>query len=69
MAGSPKGPARPLRIQVHPDDNVAIVVNSGGLPAGARFADGLTLREHVPQGHKVALEDIAEGRSCAATAR
>ena len=51
----------PRRIRVHPDDNVAIVVNAGGLPAGTAFDDGLTLRERVPQGHKVSLADIAEG--------
>ena len=53
--------ASPLYIRVHPDDNVAIVVNDGGLPEGATFADGLTLREGVPQGHKVALVDLAAG--------
>ena len=53
-------PLRPLTIKVHPADNVAIVVNSGGLPAGTAFDDGLTLREHVPQGHKVALVAIAQ---------
>lgn len=53
--------AKPLYIKVHPDDNVAIIVNSGGLPVGARFSDGLTLVEAVPQGHKVALSDIPEG--------
>ncbi len=53
-------PLKPLTIKVHPTDNVAIVVNSGGLPAGTVFDDGLTLREHVPQGHKVALSDIAQ---------
>lgn len=51
----------PLYIRVHPQDNVAIVVNDGGLAEGARFADGLELRERVPQGHKVALTDFAEG--------
>jgi galactarate dehydratase len=51
----------PRYIRLHEDDNVAIVVNSGGLPAGAVFADGLTLIEHVPQGHKVALVDIGAG--------
>ncbi|MGC7407286.1 UxaA family hydrolase, partial [Pandoraea pneumonica] len=43
------------------EDNVAIVVNDGGLPAGSRFADGLTLIDAVPQGHKVALIDLAAG--------
>jgi galactarate dehydratase len=51
----------PLYIRIHDNDNVAIVVNDGGLPAGAVFADGLTLVERVPQGHKVALSDLAEG--------
>ncbi|KDB07571.1 galactarate dehydratase [Burkholderia sp. lig30] len=51
----------PLYIRVHPDDNVAIVVNDGGLGEGATFPDGLVLRERVPQGHKVALRDLAEG--------
>ena len=52
--------SKPLYIKVHATDNVAIVVNSGGLPAGTVFDDGLTLREHVPQGHKVALVDLAQ---------
>lgn len=51
----------PLYIRVDARDNVAIVVNQGGLPAGSRFADGLTLVEDVPEAHKVALADIAEG--------
>ncbi len=45
---------------MHDADNVAIVANDGGLPAGTQFADGLTLRDKVPQGHKVALTDIAK---------
>ena len=51
----------PRRIQVAPGDNVAIVVNSLGLPAGSTFPDGLVLNHFVPQGHKVALSDIADG--------
>jgi galactarate dehydratase len=48
-------------IRMHDRDNVAIVANDGGLPPGAVLASGLTLRERVPQGHKVALLDIAAG--------
>ena len=48
----------PLYIRMHERDNVAIVANDGGLPAGTTFSCGLTLREHVPQGHKVALVDL-----------
>jgi galactarate dehydratase len=51
----------PRTLRLHPDDNVAIVVNAFGLPAGTVFADGLTLLEFVPQGHKVALADIPQG--------
>ena len=49
---------RPLYVQVHPRDTVAIIVNEGGLPAGTRFDSGLTLVEDVPEAHKVALVDI-----------
>ncbi len=52
---------RPLYIRMHAADNVAIVANDGGLSAGVLFADGLTLVDNVPQGHKVALQDLAEG--------
>jgi galactarate dehydratase len=41
----------PRTIQVHPDDNVAIVVN----------AEGLLAVGNTPQGHKVALRDIEAG--------
>jgi galactarate dehydratase len=52
--------AKPLYITMHPQDNVAIIANDGGLPAGTIFPSGLTLTGHVPQGHKVALEPIAK---------
>ncbi len=52
--------ALPRYIQVHRQDNVAIVVNDHGLPKGASFPCGLTLLEHIPQGHKVALQDIPQ---------
>jgi galactarate dehydratase len=51
----------PRRIQVSPRDNVAIIVNALGLPAGTAFPDGLVLNHFVPNGHKVALTDIADG--------
>ena len=51
----------PLFITMHARDNVAIVANDGGLPAGTVFASGLTLVDKVPQGHKVALVDFAAG--------
>ena len=58
----PKTPHEaPRRIQVSPQDNVAIIVNALGLPAGTQFPDGLVLNHLVPQGHKVALADIADG--------
>ena len=51
----------PRYVRLHEDDNVVVVVNDGGLGEGARFADGLTLVEAVPQSHKVATLDIAQG--------
>ncbi|WP_096667784.1 galactarate dehydratase [Polaromonas sp. AET17H-212] len=53
--------ADPLYIRMHACDNVAIVANDGGLPPGATFADGLSLRERVSQGHKLALVDLPQG--------
>ncbi len=52
---------QPHTITMHAADNVAIVANTGGLPAGTRLASGLVLREAVPQGHKVALVDLPAG--------
>ncbi|CAN5909982.1 galactarate dehydratase [soil metagenome] len=60
-APAPKAGPGPLYITMHEADNVAIVVNDGGLPAGTVFPSGLTLVAKVPQGHKVALVDLAEG--------
>ena len=56
-------PARdpPRYIKLNERDNVAIVVNDFGLAAGSVFPDGLTLKAFVPQGHKTALVEIAEG--------
>jgi galactarate dehydratase len=54
-------PRTPLTIRMHERDNVAIVANDGGLPAGTVLPSGLTLREHVPQAHKVALTDLSAG--------
>jgi galactarate dehydratase len=56
----------PLTIRMHADDNVAIVANDGGLAAGMALpagvpGAGLTLRDKVPQGHKIALADIPQG--------
>ncbi|WP_275983656.1 galactarate dehydratase [Paenibacillus hamazuiensis] len=51
----------PVYIKVNPKDNIAIIVNAGGLPKGTVFPCGLELIGHVPQGHKVALTDIPQG--------
>ncbi|MFN4361934.1 MAG: galactarate dehydratase [Hylemonella sp.] len=53
---------QPIIIRMQATDNVAIVANEGGLPAGTILpAEGITLRDKVPQAHKVALVDIAAG--------
>jgi galactarate dehydratase len=51
----------PLHIVMHAQDNVAIIANDGGLPPGTTLSNGLVLKDRVPQGHKVALVDIAAG--------
>jgi galactarate dehydratase len=53
----------PRTIRMHENDNVAIVANAGGLPEGTVFPDGLSLKTRVPEGHKVALRDIAQGEA------
>jgi hypothetical protein len=55
--------AKPLFITMDDRDNVAIVVNDGGLPAGTMFSSGLTLVEKIPQAHKVALVNISKGEA------
>src|SRR5438309_2066926 len=60
--GRTEAPAKkPILITMHERDNVAIVGNDGGLRSGTVLPSGLVLRDHVPQGHKVALEDFPEG--------
>ncbi|SEG36683.1 galactarate dehydratase [Bryocella elongata] len=54
-------PNEPRYVRVHPNDNVAIIVNAGGLVAGTRFSSGLVLTDDVPEAHKVALSAIDEG--------
>ena len=51
----------PLYVQVHPRDNVAIIVNPDGVPRGAAFPNGLIAREAIPQAHKITLHAIASG--------
>ena len=51
----------PVTVRMHASDNVAIVGNEGGLPAGTQLPGGPVLRQAVPQAHKVALVDIAAG--------
>ena len=52
---------QPITIRIDDRDNVAIVVNSEGLPAGSRLEGGTILLEHIPPGHKVALTDLEDG--------
>ena len=50
LPGGAAGTRPPLYIMMTPRDNVAIVANDGGLPAGTVFPSGLTLVDKVPQG-------------------
>jgi galactarate dehydratase len=51
----------PVLVRMHEADNVAIVGNAGGLPAGTVLPGGIVLQEQVPQAHKVALVDLKAG--------
>ena len=55
--------ATPLYIKMDERDNVAIVVNDGGLPADTVCSSGLKLVEKIPQAQKVALVPIAKGEA------
>ena len=52
---------KPLYVQIHPSDNVGVVVNAEGVPTGSEFSSGLRAAEGIPQSHKVALRDLAAG--------
>lgn len=54
---------KPLYVKVNSEDNVAIIVNSEGLPKGTAFPCGLTLLEDIPQGHKVALTELEQDQA------
>jgi len=51
----------PLYVRVHETDNVAIIVDSEGVEAGRTSPSGLTIRERIPQSHKVALAHLDAG--------
>jgi galactarate dehydratase len=51
----------PAYIRVNERDNVGIIVDPEGLPAGTRLPDGLTLVDAIPQAHKIALRSIDRG--------
>lgn len=53
----------PRCLRLHEADNVAVIVNDGGVSAGTVFDDGLRAREAIPQCHKVALRPIAPGEA------
>lgn len=53
--------AHPRYIKIYESDNVAIVVNDGGLPKGTAFDDDFFLAEDIPEGHKVALVKLETG--------
>lgn len=52
---------KPVIVKLDARDNVAIVGNEGGLPAGTPLPGGPVLVDKVPQAHKVALVDLPAG--------
>lgn len=53
----------PRYIRLHPLDNVVVVVNDQGVPAGTEFDNGLVTVDNVPQSHKVSTVDLAVGEA------
>jgi galactarate dehydratase len=51
-------PEQPRVIRMHPNDNVAIVVNDFGLPAGTQLPSGPTLRERVSSCVKLLIKRV-----------
>ena len=52
--------AFPLYIKIKDEDNVAIAVNA--LKAGTEIMPGVSTKEDIPQGHKIALSPIPAGK-------
>lgn len=50
-----------LAIKINDLDNVAVVVETGGLKAGSLLQNGIYLIDNIPQGHKVAIKDFLSG--------
>lgn len=50
-----------ISIQINELDNVAVIVESGGLKKGAILNNGISLVDDIPQGHKVALKEFKRG--------
>jgi galactarate dehydratase len=48
-------------VRVHPNDNVAIILDPEGAPPGHVFPSGLAAREHIPQSNKIALAQLEAG--------
>ena len=51
----------PLTIRVHERDNVAIVVDPEGIADATVLPNGLTVRERIPQSHKIAFANLDPG--------
>lgn len=50
---------RPIYIKIKDEDNVAITVDK--VLAGSQVVEGITAKQDIPQGHKIALCDIPAG--------
>ena len=52
---------QPFAICLHEADNVLVALRA--VPAGTGLPGGITAREPIPAGHKIALRDVAAGES------
>jgi len=52
---------QPFAICLHEADNVLVALRA--VPAGTGLPGGITAREPIPAGHKIALRDVAAGEA------
>jgi galactarate dehydratase len=48
-------------LRVNPQDNVAVVIDAGGIQAGTALPFGIVAQENIPEAQKVALYPLAQG--------
>jgi len=50
-------------LRVNPQDNVAVVIDGGGIQAGTALPFGIVAQENIPEAQKIALYPLARDAS------